>query len=145
MPLSIIQQDIGLASWNCVRTDITPSMTSVITSIVTPTTSLALCKRIFGLAVESHEAHLGIKLIIVKRRGHVKADGSTLGCGDVLHRVQREHGNVGLRTRAAAAGRQGRGYESTGKDDFSFSLVYFSVNIRHCAFTGSVEYDEKFY
>ena len=70
--------------------------------VVTPTTSLALCKRIFGLAVESHEAHLGIKLIIVKRRGHVKADGSTLGSGDVLYRVQREHGNVGLRTRAAA-------------------------------------------
>ena len=32
--MSIIQQDIGLASWNCVRTDITLSMTSVIASIV---------------------------------------------------------------------------------------------------------------
>ena len=71
--------------------------------VIAPTAGLALRKGILRLTVQRHHPQLLIQLQVVKGLRHVQTDGTALCRGDVLHGVQREDGDVGLRTRKLPA------------------------------------------
>lgn len=97
--------------------------------IVLPAGPLRLGQRIFGLAIERPELQGTVHLLVVKvGRGEVDTHGAAFRRGDVLHRMEGEHREVGPVARGLSVVRCADAVRRVGEDHHpsEFSLGFSS-------------------